>query len=163
MTLQLPYRKVLIPIDFSDDSRRALQYGVRMAAAAGAEVALLTVIDDAFPYPELFAWDRPDEEFYKTLRTQALAHMEGLLADAPAEVRVERLVVAGRPKLEIVAVAAEIGADLVVLARHGVSGLRTALMGSTTESVLRTAPCPVLVLPPPDQDPGEAAEPRERR
>jgi nucleotide-binding universal stress UspA family protein len=61
---------------------------------------------------------------------------------------VERLVVRGRPRHEIVAVAADIGVDLIVLARHGSSGIRHAFMGSTAESVLRHARCPVLVLPP---------------
>ncbi len=159
MGAPFPCRKVLIPLDFSDDSQRALVYGLALAGTCGAEVALLTVIEDSFPYPELFAWDHPNEEFYKSMRERALHHMEELLqgavTDAPAVAKVERLVVRGRPRHEIVAVAADIGADLVVLARHGSSGIRHAFMGSTAESVLRHARCPVLVLPPAPE--GEAA------
>jgi nucleotide-binding universal stress UspA family protein len=55
--------------------------------------------------------------------------------------------VKGRPRNEIVAIAADVRADLVVIARHGSSGLRTAFMGSTTEAVLRQSHCPVLLLP----------------
>jgi len=149
MSAAFPYRKILIPLDFSDDSQRALHYGLALAATAEAKVALLTVIEDSFPYPELFAWDHPNEEFYKSMRERALHHMDELLqaAATPAE-GVDRLVVRGRPRHEIVAVAADVGADLIVLARHGSSGIRHAFMGSTAESVLRHASCPVLVLPP---------------
>ena len=83
------------------------------------------------------------------MRERALHHMGEVLhaAAAPAD-GVEKLVVRGRPSHEIVVVAADIGADLIVLARHGSSGIRHAFMGSTAESVLRHASCPVLVLPP---------------
>ena len=149
MGAAFPCTKVLIPLDFSDDSQRALVYGLALAGTCGAEVALLTVIEDSFPYPELFAWDHPNEEFYKSMRERALHHMEELLQGAAAPgATVERLVVRGRPRHEIVAVAKDIGADLIVLARHGSSGIRHAFMGSTAESVLRHAACPVLVLPP---------------
>ena len=149
MSAPFACRKLLVPLDFSDDSQRALAYGLALAATVGAEVALLTVIEDSFPYPELFAWDHPDEEFYKSMRERALHHMDELLRGAAAAAgSVERLVVRGRPRAEIVAVAADIGADLIVLARHGSSGIRHAFMGSTAESVLRHASCPVLVLPP---------------
>jgi len=149
MNAPFPPKKVLIPLDFSDDSQRALRYGLALATAAQAQVALLTVIEDRFPYPELFAWDHPDEDFYKSMRERALHHMGEVLQSAAAPaVGVEKLVVRGRPSHEIVVVAADIGADLIVLARHGSSGIRHAFMGSTAESVLRHASCPVLVLPP---------------
>jgi len=148
MSAAFSCKKVLIPLDFSDDSRRALEYGLALAATAGSAVALLTVIEDSFPYPELFAWDHPNEEFYKSMRERALHHMEELLKGAAAEIDVERVVVRGRPRHEIVAVAADLGADLIVLARHGSSGIRHVFMGSTAEGVLRHATCPVLVLPP---------------
>jgi nucleotide-binding universal stress UspA family protein len=147
MTPFLPWRKILLPIDFSDNSRRAFDFGAELARDSGAELSLLTVVDDTFPYPELWAWDRPDEEYYRTMRERSLGQMEELLQSAPG-IGAQRLVVRGRPREEIAAVAAEVEADLIVMARHGSGGIRAAIMGSTTESVLRTAPCPVLVLPP---------------
>lgn len=147
MNAQYPCKKVLVPMDFSDDSRRACAYGLAVARAAGAEVALLTVIEETFPYPELFAWDQPNEEFYKTMRQRALHQMEELLRESAGDLKVARLVVRGRPRVEITSVAADIGADLIVLARHGSSGFRNAFMGSTSEAVLRSATCPVVVLP----------------
>lgn len=152
MGASFPCKKILVPLDFSDDSRRALDYGLSLGQATGAELVLLTVIEDTFPYPELFAWDHPNEEFYKSMRERALHHMQELLPHAPPEQHIERMVVRGRPRHEIAAVAADIGADLVVLARHGSSGIRHAFMGSTAEGVLRHSRCPVLVLPPPESD-----------
>ena len=113
-----------------------------------------TQIADAYArlVPELFSIDHPNEEFYRTMRERALLHMAELTT-GEAEVVIERIVVRGRPRQEIVAVAADWGADLVVLARHGSGGLRNAFMGSTSEAVLRHAPCPVLVLPPPTPEP----------
>lgn len=153
MSVRFPYRKILIPMDFSDDSRRACEHGLALARDTGAAVGLLTVIEETFPYPEIFAWDHPNEEFYKTMRERALQHMEEL-AGAEADLAIERIVVRGRPRHEIVAVAADWEADLVVLARHGSGRLSNAVMGSTSEAVLRGATCPVIVLPPPSRAEG---------
>ena len=143
-----PCSDLLVPMDFSDDSRRAFEYAAEVARSVGGRLTLLTVIEDAFPYPELFSLDHPDEEFYRSLRERALARMEEMVAALPDPVPVERVVVRGHPRQEICAMAEELGTDLIVMARHGNSGLRSALLGSTTETVLRSAGCPVLVLPP---------------
>jgi nucleotide-binding universal stress UspA family protein len=149
MNAPFPCTKILVPLDFSDDSRRALVYALGVARSTGAALVLVTVVEDTFPYPEIFAWDHPNEEFYKAMRERSLHHMDELLHGlATDRIPIERVVVRGRPRQEIAAIAVDVGADLVVLARHGSSGLRSAFMGSTAESVLRSAPCPVLVLPP---------------
>jgi len=142
------YSKILVPLDFSDDSRRALDHALVLAQRSGARLVLATVIEDTFPYPELFAWDHPNEEFYKAMRERAIHHMDELLAGRATGIEVERVVVKGKPRHEIAALAADVGADLIVMARHGSSGLRTAFMGSTALGLLREARCAVLVLPP---------------
>ena len=144
-----PCTKVLVPLDFSDDSKRALDYALGLARATGCKLVLMTVIEDTFPYPEIFAWDHPNEEYYKAMRERALHHMDELLAGEGEGLDVERVVLRGKPRHEIGAIAQDVGADLVVLARHGSSGLRSAFMGSVAEGLLRTARCPVLVLPAP--------------
>lgn len=150
MSVSYPYRKILVPLDFSDDSRRAFVHGAALAEASEASVVLLTVIEESFPYPELFAWENPDEEFYRTLRLKALDRMRELIAETGTRLDTEMLVVRGHPRQEIVAVAEDQGADCIVMARHGSGGLKNALLGSTTEAVLRVAPCPVVVLPRPE-------------
>lgn len=144
-------RRLLVPLDFSDDSTRALDYARAMAERTESELVVMTVIEDTFPYPELFAWDHPDEEFYKFMRQKAMAHFDQVLGEDSSA---RRVVVRGRPAEEIVAVADQVEADVIILAKHGSSGLRTALMGSTTESVVRGSHRPVLVLP---ADPGDGS------
>ena len=65
---------------------------------------------------------------------------------------VEELIVHGEPAAEIVRVARERGADLIVISSHGRTGLGRILFGSTAESVVRYAPCPVLVVKPSQGD-----------
>ena len=57
-----------------------------------------------------------------------------------------RVVVEGSPKLEIIQYARDQNIDLIVLATHGRTGLRHVIMGSVAETVVRTAPCPVLTV-----------------
>jgi nucleotide-binding universal stress UspA family protein len=140
------FQKILVPLDFSEYSRRALDYALRIARGTGSRLVLLAVIDDRFPYPELFVVDNPNVEYYREMRRRALDRMDELLGSDPG-VPVEKVVVKGRPRSEIPAMAEEVGADLIVIARHGTGALRAAIMGSTAESVVREARCPVLVLP----------------
>jgi len=154
MPLRYPYTKIVIPVDFSDASVRSLGHGLDLAAQTGASVVVLFVVDTSFPYPDLFSFEAPNDDYFKVMRDRARAKMDEWLGKLPAaqKVSVDKVVGRGRPAAEIVAIADEVGADLIVVSRHDQSGLRHALMGSTTEAVIRSAPCPVTVLPP------EAAE-----
>lgn len=158
MSFAFPCDKILVPVNFTDESRRALSYAVTIARVTGASLVLVSVVEDTFPYPELFAWDHPDEDYYRYVRTRSTDRMRELLDEHPAVGEVQQVVVRGRPAAEIIAVAEQVGADLVVMARQGVSGLRAAIMGSTTESVVRGASCPVLVLPPSADEPAPEPE-----
>ena len=145
-----PYKKIVIPVDFSDASIETLKHGLEIARQTGASVVVLFVVDTSFPYPDLFSFEDPNQDYFKVMRDRARARMEEWLAKIPAaeEAEVEKVVGRGRPATEIVEIAQQVGADLIVISRHAKSGLRQALMGSTTEAVVRSAPCPVTVLPP---------------
>jgi nucleotide-binding universal stress UspA family protein len=71
--------------------------------------------------------------------------------DECAGLKVEEVVAHGDAASEIVRVARERGVDLIVIASHGRTGLGRMLFGSTAESVVRHAPCPVLVVKPPQE------------
>lgn len=150
MSQHYPYRKILIPVDFSEVSIRSLHHGLGLAHAVGAAATVLTVIDTSFPYPDLYSLDDPEHDYFRVMRERALKRIDEWLAAQPdsASVDVETVVLRGRPAATIPAFAEEIGADLMIVARHGSHGLRHALMGHTTENLVRSAPCPVLVLPP---------------
>src|SRR5688572_22296365 len=138
--------KILVPLDLSPASLEALREAVDIAGETGASVVLLTVIDTRFPFPELYSLEDPDHDFFRTMRETALARMKDALGELP-EVPAERLVVRGRAKTEIAAMARELEVDLIVMTSHGSGGFREAVLGGTTDAVVRQAPCPVLVLP----------------
>jgi nucleotide-binding universal stress UspA family protein len=138
--------KILVPLDLSPASLEGLREAVDIAGESGATLVLLTVIDTRFPFPELYSFEDPDHDFFRSMRETALARMQSALEELP-EVPAERLVVRGRPRTEIAAMARELGVDLVVLTTHGSGGFRESLLGGTAEAVVRQAPCPVLVLP----------------
>lgn len=154
MATSFPYKKVLIPVDFSEVSFASVRHGLALARACGASAAILSVVDTSFPYPDLFSFQEPGGDYYKVMRERALDRMKewlGELGDEARGVQVERLVVRGRPAAEIPAMAREVGADLLVVGRHGFGALRHAFMGNVIEALVRSAQCPVLVLPPGDE------------
>ena len=145
--MEAKYDVILVPLDFSKSSERAFNHAYRIARDYASRIILLTVIDDRFPYPDLFSFEEPREDYYRHLRERALTHMEELLHQKDtACLAYEKLVLRGDPSKEILTVAEEEGVDLIVLATHGTTGLTHYLLGSVTEKVVRRAPCPVLVV-----------------
>jgi nucleotide-binding universal stress UspA family protein len=142
-TLRL--KKLLVPIDFSPSSIKALHYAVSLAGQFGASIHLLHVVESAATLSALSAMKLAvsDEEMAQRARDQLRLLAEREIGDAApvhAEVRV------GKPFQEIVALAKKQGIDCVVIATHGYTGLKHAVMGSTTERVVRHSSCPVLVV-----------------
>lgn len=146
MTSPLP-RRILIPVDVAEFRRRAFRLGTHLAKLNDAEVILLTVIDDRFPYPDMFSFHLPDEDYYKHVRERARKVLEEAMDDAPEGVSIRTMVSRGKPWRVIVEVAKEEAADLIIMTSHTHRGLEHALLGSVAEKVLHHAPCPVLVVP----------------
>jgi universal stress protein A len=139
--------KILVPIDHSDLSRQALSCAVSVAGPFEARLLLLTVIEDRFPYPDMFSFENPQGDYYRVMKARAHEDLSALAAEYPAlKERMDLYITRGRPWDKIVEVAAEEKADLIVMGTHGVGGLSHALMGSVAEKVLHHAPCPVLVV-----------------
>ena len=142
--LQLKIEKILMPLDFSRASVKALDYAVWLAKHFRAAIHLVHIYppDEASSVPGaghlLFqsaeAIDRLNEEL-------AGIHQKHVPTFRPENCHIR----GGQPYQEIVLLAREIDADLIVLATRGYSGLKHLLLGSTAERVVRSAPCPVLV------------------
>jgi nucleotide-binding universal stress UspA family protein len=142
-------RKILCPVDFSETSDLALLYAISLARAFNAELDVLHVV--APPVTSL-----PGEHFLgdfvqadmDALASACRERVDRLLAEAPCteHIAVTPLVVCGIPYLEIIRVAGESQADLLVMGTHGRSGIEHLLIGSVAERVVRKAPCPVLTV-----------------
>ena len=139
------FKRVLVPVDFSDLSTRPLEYALSLVAAEG-RIVLLSVIDDVYPNPDVFAFQLPWADFHRQIEGEAERRLAELAAEAGGGDRVEVRVTRGHPARTIERIASEEGFDLIVMATHGTRGLQHALLGSVTDKVVRQARCPVLVV-----------------
>jgi len=142
---RLPWRRILVPLDFSLTSLRALKMAVPLAKQCGARLLLLNVIE---PNPYATGMEgavlvMPEVTVARNARKQLPQVARRFV---PKSVRVTSLVAHGRAADVIVETAEEKGADLIVLSTHGHTGLDRLLMGSTAEHVVRSAKCPVFVV-----------------
>jgi len=135
-----------VPVDFSDTARKALQYAVPFGTAFDAEVMLLHVIQP-YSVPVELGFLPPEwVDSQQSFVTAAREELDKLCArEIGPRARCQAQVREGLPWQEIIAVAQEIRADLIILATHGRTGLSHVLLGSVAERVIRHAPCPVLV------------------
>jgi nucleotide-binding universal stress UspA family protein len=148
------FTRILCPIDFSDSSLHALNYAMSLAQEADARLTLLHVMvyDLAAEAPEMYDTAIADRRLTVTdYRTRCEQYAKDRLqAVVPDTVRayctVETMLATGRPYREILRVAAEQQADLIVMGVQGRGAADLMLFGSTTQHVVRQATCPVLTL-----------------
>jgi nucleotide-binding universal stress UspA family protein len=142
--------KILIATDGSKYSNKAIDYGIGLAARTGAEVAGLYVIN--MKTLEFFALGHHDNiSGYEKENTRLLREGEEALAYlkeqcTKAGVKVSTAVVRGYPAEEIMKTAETEKVAMIVVGNVGRTGLDHMLMGSVSETVVRKAPCPVLVV-----------------
>ena len=140
--------RILVPVDFSSHSDRAVRYAATLAGQVGASVELLHVVEDFFSIPaysEIFVPNAPD--LVQTMVNDAAQRLE-LLKEGmfPHGAAVTTNVFIGRAAATIVDHARAGGFDLIVMGTHGRTGVTHLLMGSVAERVVRTSPCAVLTI-----------------
>ncbi len=139
-------KRILVPIDFSDCAKKALQYALPLAKEHEAAITLLHVMAaPSYPIGEFggleYATLQADTSDLIDKKLAALAVDEG-----GGEVSLDTVVRTGSPAAEIIDVARVLPADVIVISTHGRTGLKHVLLGSVAEQVVRHAPCPVLVV-----------------
>jgi nucleotide-binding universal stress UspA family protein len=148
---------VICPTDFSDASRSALQYGAVIAEHVGSRLVVMAVEDplltEAVDLGTGSVWDPAD-----TKRELATFAGETLMKHQLRSAKLEFDVAVGKPANEILRVARERKADLLVMSTHGLTGMRKLFFGSTTERVLRETTVPVLATPAADHGPTDLEE-----
>lgn len=138
---------VLIGADMSVHGPAVIAEGLRLARLEKARAVVLHVIDDRFPYPDLFAVNNPDIDYFQTLRARALEKLREWIRSVPDAPPSELLVARGKPSSVILEVAQERGCDLIVIGAHGLSdGRHSHTLGATAERVARSSPCSVLIV-----------------
>lgn len=138
-------KKILVPVDFSERSGKALQYAICFAEQFQAELMLLHVVQTYPIVPETGALDI---EWVQS----AWEDLEALRRSIPDSVKSQALVRRGEISAEIIDAAEELDIDLVILSTRGRTGFEHFLFGSASEKVLRRACCPVLVLREPEHE-----------
>jgi nucleotide-binding universal stress UspA family protein len=143
----LRLKKILVPIDFSDTSKKAFHYALRFAEQFDCEITLLNVVEPISPMAgepaAVEACSFAKREFSLAEKNLAVlaagSHTNGASS-------VHSLVRIGHAPNEITKAAKELDVDLIIIATHGYTSWRHLCIGSTSERVVRSAPCPVLVV-----------------
>jgi nucleotide-binding universal stress UspA family protein len=145
------FRKILVPIDFSDHSSAALDLAIDIAHSYGATLHLLhcTPIDPGAITPYGIVMPEGFDREVREAAGQQLARWADKAS--AAKVAVETHLASSFPAEAIARTADEIGADLIAMGTRGLSGLRHVLLGSIAERVLRLAHCPVLTVKAPEK------------
>jgi universal stress protein A len=139
----LKLKSILVPIDFSKTSQKALEYAVPLAKQFGAKITMLHVIEPA-PYSVDLTYLPMGEDFpIKSLEKELNALAKNTIEP---QLLKEVIVRVGTAFEVITNVACDCKADVIVITTHGHTGLKHMFMGSTAERVVRHAPCPVFVV-----------------
>jgi nucleotide-binding universal stress UspA family protein len=140
-------KKIVVPTDFSDCSKKALQYAIPFAKQFNATLILLNVVPrqnafDGETYPVDY-----ELTLEKDLREDAKRKLNELAKEVPLhEIPVQIETCLGATGVEIANAAQKWEADLIIISTHGRTGRAHALAGSVAENLVQLARCPVLVV-----------------
>jgi nucleotide-binding universal stress UspA family protein len=141
------FSTIVFANDFSDNSVHAFDYALALARSFSARLVLVHVINEPVDLRGFYVPHISFDNLEKEIAESAEQMMDQFCRDnLPADLDHESLVVSGVPFEEIVKVAGEKQADLIVLGTHGRKGLDHMLFGSTAERVVRHAACPVMTV-----------------
>ncbi len=142
-------KKILVPIDFSDNSKKIFTEAAEVAGKFGAELVCLFVVQSFEDYSGFFVPHMPIVQFQEEMQTSAEKKMAEFMEDnLPSALTGSGKVLVGDVGEEIVAFAAKEKVGMIVMGTHGYKGLERALFGSVAEQVVKTASCPVLTVNP---------------
>jgi nucleotide-binding universal stress UspA family protein len=148
-----PIKKILAPTDLSDLSKTGVRYALKLAETIEADITVYHAVE----YDTLVRhgqrsrvsdyFQPPDEHFLDRYRHALSEFLTDCISIVPPSLKVHQKVELGSPDTSIVELAKSEAYDLIVMSTHGKTGLRMTV-GSVTEKVVQTAPCPVLSIRP---------------
>ena len=142
-------KDILVPMDFSTNAVRALEFAVSMADPSG-EIYMLHVVDADFAAHVAEAGFSGHDEAVERLRHAAEERLGEITRQhADAGVSIQTMIVVGKPFAEILRVAADLDFEMIILGMYGNrrNDIEELLFGSTAEKVLRGAQVPVVCVP----------------
>lgn len=145
--MKVSFSRILCATDLSDYSNQGISYGITLAEEFGARLYLCHVTnlppviihDAAFVYPA---------DTLEAIKTDAHRKIKAIMQGRSTQW--EPLILSGPVSERISEVITELKIDLAIAATHARSGLKRLFLGSVTESLMRTIPCPLLVVNPSD-------------
>ena len=146
------YKKILLPTDGSENSKRAGKHAIWIADKSGADIIVLNVVE--FYYPQISALPNYREGLYEDIMMEGENAVESFRKELELNqcngvcktVKLTTKIKEGKAHLEILESIDEDDVDLVVMGASGRHGLDRFMLGSVTERVIREAKCPVLVV-----------------
>ena len=147
----MAFRSILVPVDYSEPSQRALE--LALSLDTDAEVTVIHAWDKpAYVGEQVVAHpDGSRRSLSELIRENAERDMTDFLARVknPTGKAFKHRLVTGEPVSSIIAEASTPGYDVLVVGTHGRTGMTKLLLGSVTEKLIRLSPIPVLTVPPP--------------
>ena len=139
-------RVVAVAYDASPESRTAVLEAASLATAAGAALRIIAVADTATVGSAVaIAWAAYDE-LVRAQRDHLETKVDQLISELPSELNPSARIAVGNP-VSVILLEADQGADLLVVGSRGYGALRRVMLGSVSAELMRSAPCPVLVMP----------------
>lgn len=144
--------RILVPVDYSDRCREALDYALYLASKLGAAVDVVHVWDRPAYVPETLVVGKPGtapKSLGDLIRENAETEMMEFLSatSVPPGVTLSHHLESGEPATTILDTGQRTSADLIVMGTHGRTGVRHFLLGSVAEKLVRLSPVPVVTVP----------------
>jgi nucleotide-binding universal stress UspA family protein len=151
-------RHILVPVDFSDSSARALRHAAKRAAESGGSLIVVHVV------PADYGWlgigRNALRDLDRSLQRQAADRLRTFADENIGDdVAVDLEVRVGQPAEQIISAARDSKCDSITLSTRGLTGLDRYLIGSVAHRVAQLAPCPVILLRPGKRTPGREQKP----
>ncbi|AMB99357.1 universal stress family protein [Aerococcus urinaehominis] len=137
------YRKILVPVDGSDQAHEALLQAVQIAERNQAELILFTAIDDLARYGNLDSPVRLYEQVEQDSKDMLKTYYDEV---KDSQVKIEAVAMKGDPRYSVVDYANEANVDLIVMGSTGKGNIERLMMGSVSEYVVRHAHINVLIV-----------------
>ncbi len=143
--------QIVVAYDFSPSSEQALQRAIEIAARAPQHVLHIVAALEPHLRVNIFAeTEQPTYNAAEHIQKQILEQVTSSFAGRATASEVQFFVHAriGKPAVEILDIAEEVGADLIIVGSHGKTGIQRLVLGSVSERVVREAGCAVMVVRP---------------